>query len=149
MQPETVYPFFVCSFIRITKDIHGISYKKTFVLLILKRQKALVRNFAESVVCSYTQIMRSMLVKSFKYHLDITQIYITKFKLPTIVYSSVVLIICMLFFSYIHNMARNQWSLVIFCNYKFCFDDHDFKCGQIFESCPFYFRCHWHLTGCF
>ena len=30
--------------------------------------------------------------------------------------------------------ARNWGSLVVFCNYKFCFDDRDFKCCHIFDA---------------
>ena len=32
--------------------------------------------------------------------------------------------------------ARNQQSLVVFCIYKFCFDDHDIKCSHKFAFLP-------------
>ena len=45
--------------------------------------------------------------------------------------------------------AQNQRSLIVFCNYKFCFDDHDFLCSLRMKLGFFTFRCHWHLSGSF
>ena len=45
--------------------------------------------------------------------------------------------------------AQNLWSLVVFCNHKFCSDNHDFKCSHKFNLCFSIFRCYWYLTGCF
>ena len=37
-------------------------------------------------------------------------------------------------FRMVMTRARNLRSLVVFCNYKLCFDDHDFKCSHKFDA---------------